>query len=55
VPIHGIKVRFGKDAPKRFRLEPGHREVEVKQDGTTTTVRLPALEIHAMLVGEELP
>jgi hypothetical protein len=52
VPIHGIEVRFGKDAPKRFHLEPGNRDVEVRRDGGAAVVKLPPLEIHAMLVGE---
>jgi hypothetical protein len=52
IAIHGIEVRFAKDAPKRFRCEPGGREVQVRRDGEATIVQLPPLEIHAMLVGE---
>ena len=52
IPIHGIEVRFAKDAPKRFRCEPGGREVQVRREGDTVIVQLPPLEIHAMLVGE---
>ena len=52
IPIHGIEVRFAKDAPKRFRCEPGGREVQVRRDGDAAIVQLPPLEIHSMLVGE---
>jgi hypothetical protein len=52
IPIHGIEVRFAKDVPRQFRLEPGAREVQVRRDGETTLVQLPPLEIHTMLVAE---
>jgi hypothetical protein len=52
IPVHDIEVGFAKDAPKRFHCEPGNRAVEVVRDGETATVRLPPLEIHAMLIGE---
>jgi hypothetical protein len=52
IAIHGIEVRFAKDAPKHFRCEPGGREVQVRRDGEAAIVQLPPLEIHAMLVGE---
>jgi hypothetical protein len=52
IPVHGIEVRFPKDAPKRFRYEPGNRAVEVRREGEAVMVRLPPLDIHTMLVGE---
>ncbi len=52
VPIAGIEVRFRKDAPKRFRLEPGGVRVEARKDGGDTVVALPPVEIHVMLIGE---
>ncbi len=52
VPIHDIEVCFRRDAPKRFRSEPGSRPVRVQQEGKGTVVRLPPLEIHSLLVGE---
>jgi hypothetical protein len=52
VPIHGIEVRFTKDAPKTFHVEPGNREAKARRDGGATVVELPPLEIHQMLVGE---
>jgi len=52
VPIHGVKVRFADDAPKRFVCQPGDRPVTVTRDGAATVVELPPLDVHAMLVGE---
>ena len=52
VPIHGIRVRFEKDAPKRFHVEPGGVEPKVRKEDTATIVELPPLEMHALLVGE---
>jgi len=52
VPIHGMAVRFERDVPKRFHVEPGGREPRVRKDGAATVVELPPLELHAMLVGE---
>ena len=52
VSIHGIEVRFVKDAPKRFHAEPGGGEIPVRRDGDAAIVQLPPLEIHRMLVGE---
>jgi Trehalose utilisation len=52
VPIHGIEVRIHKEAPKRFRCEPGGKVIEARQDGGDVVVAMPPLEIHTMLVGE---
>jgi hypothetical protein len=52
VPVHGIEVRFHTDAPKRFRGEPGGRAVKVRNDGGTTVVEVPPVQVHLMLVGE---
>jgi hypothetical protein len=52
VPIHGIEVRIHKDAPKRFRCEPGGTVIEARQDGGDVVVAMPPLEIHTMLIGE---
>ena len=52
IPIHGIRIRFDKDVRKSFRVEPGSLVPRVRQDGSATTVELPPLDIHAMLVAE---
>jgi hypothetical protein len=52
LPIHDIEVTFLRDVPKRFHCEPGGQKVMVRQEGKTVVVRLPPLEIHAMLIGE---
>ena len=52
VPVHGIEVRFHRDPPRRFRCEPGGRAVEVRKEGEAVVVRVPPLEVHALLVGE---
>jgi len=52
VPIHGIEVRIHKDAPKRFRCEPGGKVIEARQDGGDVVVAMPPLEIHTMLIGD---
>ncbi len=52
MPIAGIEVRFRKDAPKRFRLEPGGVRVEARKDDGDTVAALSPVEIHAMLIGE---
>jgi hypothetical protein len=52
VPIHGIRVRFVREVPKRVHLEPGGRELPLRRDEEAWMVEVPALEIHAMVVGE---
>jgi hypothetical protein len=52
VPIGGVTVRFDKDAPARFHVEPGGQVPPVRKDGATVVVELPPLERHALLVGE---
>jgi hypothetical protein len=52
IPIHGIRLRFEKDVPKRFHVEPDGVEPKVTKDGTATVVELPPLDLHAMLVGD---
>jgi hypothetical protein len=52
VPVHGIRVRFTGDVPKRFHLEPGGVEPEVVRDGDGVEVKVPPLGIHLMVVGE---
>jgi hypothetical protein len=52
IPIHGIRVRFARDIPKRVHLEPGGGELKLRRDGEGWVVEVPPLEIHAMVVGE---
>jgi hypothetical protein len=52
VRVHGIEVRFHKDAPKRFRCEPGGQIIGARQDGGDRVVAMPPLAIHTMLIGE---
>jgi hypothetical protein len=52
IPIHGIRVRFEKDASQQFHLEPGNIVLKAVQDGKATVVELPPLDLHAILVGE---
>jgi hypothetical protein len=52
VPIHGITVRFEKEAPRRVRVEPGAVVPLVQRNAGHTLVTLPPLEIHSLLVAE---
>ena len=52
LPVHGIRVRFPKDPPKRVRLEPVGKELELRPNGAGSAVEVPPLELHALLVGE---
>ena len=52
VPIHGIEVRFHRDAPKRFRCEPSGQAIEARKEGGDVVMAIPPLEIHTMLIGE---
>jgi hypothetical protein len=53
VPIHGIRVRFGPEyRVTRVTVQPEGRVLDLAagEDGTTVTV--PSLEVHAMVVAE---
>jgi len=52
VPIHGIKVRFAGQVPKRLRVEPGGTVLSLRQEGASWVAELPPLAIHALLVAE---
>lgn len=52
IPIHDIRVRFDRNAPKSFHVEPGGLVPKVHRDGLATVVELPPLNIHALLIGE---
>ncbi len=56
VPIHDIKITF--DSRYRFRkirLEPEGKELEMKTAAGGTTVIVPRLDVHTMVVGELEP
>jgi hypothetical protein len=56
VPIHGIRVRFGPDYRLgRIHLEPGGKDLEPSRDENGTTVIVPRLDVHAMVVAELEP
>lgn len=52
LPIHDIRVSFRDYKLGRIHLEPGGLELTPKTDGTNTTVTVPRLDIHAMVVAE---
>jgi len=52
IAIHGIRLRFEKDAPQSFHVEPSGLMPNSERDGAAVVVELPALERHAMLIGE---
>jgi hypothetical protein len=52
VPIHGIELTLHGLGMRKLFLEPGHKALEVSSDRDRTTVKLPPLEIHSLLVGE---
>lgn len=55
VPIAGIKVRLAKELAgsfRGFRVQPGDRAVEWREDGEAVELTLPLLDMHAMLVAE---
>jgi hypothetical protein len=54
VPILGVEVVFLGDAPKKLTCEPGGVAVESRREEEATVVKLPPLELHYMLVGEDV-
>jgi hypothetical protein len=52
VPIHGIRVRFTGEPPRRLHVEPGGAQPKVRRDNGVTVAELPPLELHSMLVAE---
>lgn len=52
IPVHGIEVVFHGLSPGKLLCEPGGRAVEVRRRGKDTTVTLPPLDVHCVLVGE---
>ena len=53
VPIHDIRVSFGPQYRfKRLHLEPEGRDVEMQTTAQGTTIIVPRLDVHSMVVGE---
>ncbi|HVX13503.1 MAG TPA: hypothetical protein VHC22_20125 [Pirellulales bacterium] len=52
IPIHGIELTFRDASFKSFHIEPDGKQVQPRSVGEQTTITLPALEIHQMLVAE---
>ncbi len=53
VPIHDIQVTFRPEYRfKRVRLEPEGKTLPVKRSAAGTTVIVPRLDVHSMVVGE---
>jgi hypothetical protein len=52
LPIHGIRVTLTGPVPNRFHLEPTGTPLQATHTNHETTIELPALDIHSMLIGE---
>jgi hypothetical protein len=53
LPIHDIAMRFGPEYRLgRIHLEPDGKTLEAKRDALGTTVIVPRLDVHAMVVAE---
>lgn len=56
VPIHDIRITFrGDDVPSRFHIEPGGIAIAPLASGDGLELSLPPLNLHAMLVADEVP
>jgi hypothetical protein len=53
LPIHDIRLTFGPEYQfGRIHLEPGGKTLEPERDSQGTTVIVPRLDVHAMVVAE---
>ncbi len=53
VPIHDIRVTFNKDYRlRRIHWEPEGKELAMERTATGTSVVVPRLEVHSLVVGE---
>ncbi|MBI1902222.1 MAG: hypothetical protein HYS13_14065 [Planctomycetia bacterium] len=52
VPVHGVRVRFAGEAPKKLHVEPGGETPKITRAGDATIVELPPLPLHYLLVVE---
>ena len=52
IPIHDLKVTFHGYKLGRIHLEPGNIDLPKAGEPTNTSVTVPRLDIHAMVVAE---
>ncbi len=52
LPIHDITASFTGYDIKRAHLEPGAQALPLERDGATVRVKVPRLEVHAMVIAE---
>jgi hypothetical protein len=53
VPIHDIRITFdSRYALRKVHLEPGGKELPLTRTDKGTTVTVPRLDVHALVVGE---
>jgi Beta-galactosidase trimerisation domain len=53
VPIHDVRLTFGPGYRlRRVHLEPEGKELEIRKTAEGSTVVVPRLEVHSMVVGE---
>jgi hypothetical protein len=52
IPVHNIEVTFHRDAPGRFRMEPGGKNLETRRHGEAVVVACPPLDLHSVLIAE---
>jgi hypothetical protein len=52
LPIAGIRVLLHGAVPRSVRWEPEGKPLPTRRDGDATTIDLPPLEIHGMLLAE---
>ncbi|MCC2669497.1 MAG: Beta-galactosidase trimerization domain protein, partial [Armatimonadetes bacterium] len=53
VPIHDIQVTFGPEYRlRKVHLEPGGKALAIRKTAQGSTVTVPRLEVHSMVVGE---
>lgn len=50
LPIHDVRVRFARGAPRRCWLQPEGKELPVRQAGAHWEVMVPRLDVHSMVV-----
>ena len=52
LPIHNIRVTFRDPSLQRFLLVPGNTQLAATKTADGTTVTVPALDIHCLVVAE---